>query len=292
MLIGFLFVTLTTICVVISFYVTTGFMIDHRAVSMRVSGFKELTRIRPAIPASLENHIPTIVYKTGPKDLSDLPITLIESFRKIERENPPFRVEYYSDARALSFLIDYHAPLVKAYRSIVPGSFRADLLRYALLYSFGGLYSDLTQEFMFSFNQIIDLRADELVLVKDRESNNPRCDFTGVQISFMAARKQQKVFRVALDMILQRVRDRDYGCGMLDVTGPKLFRRALETTRPHFRMELEQSASKNEILWMHPGEFAGQVAIVTKSADHDQVIGKTDENSYVNLYKWRAIFKD
>ena len=141
-------------------------------------------------------------------------------------------------------------------------------------------------------SKIIDLRADELVLVKDRETTNPRCNFTGVQISFMGARKQHKIFRVALDMIVQRVRDRDYGCGMLDVTGPKLFRRALNTTRPHFRMELEQSPTKNEILWMYPGQFQGEIAIVTKSADHDQVIEKTDETSYVNLYKWRAIYKD
>ena len=49
---------------------------------------------------------------------------------------------------------------------------------------------------------------------------------------------------------------------------------------------------KNEILWMQPGEFAGDVAIVTKTDDHDKLIGKTNENSYVNLYKWRAIFHD
>ena len=131
MLVGFLFVTLTTICVMVALYVTNSFMEDYRAVSMRGVEFKQLKRVRPSIPASLENHIPGIVFKTGPKDISDLPIHLIESFREMERENPLFRVEYYSDMRAHSFLLEHHPSLVNTYQSIIPGSFRADLIRYA-----------------------------------------------------------------------------------------------------------------------------------------------------------------
>ena len=77
---------------------------------------------------------------------------------------------------------------------------------------------------------------------------------------------------------------------MLDVTGPKLFRRALEQSRQRYRLKLEQTNDKL-LVFMRPGDREGEIAIRTKLPNHDVILGKTSENSYVDLYKWGSIYK-
>ena len=66
-----------------------------------------------------------------------------KNFGKIEKENPDFECEIYNKNDCIQFLEDYFDEDVQnAYNKIIPGAFKADLMRYCILYKKGGIYLD------------------------------------------------------------------------------------------------------------------------------------------------------
>jgi len=264
---------------------------EQIAINLKTFRYSELVRIRPIQPSSSNEHmqIRPVLYKTGPMEVAELPQSVVDLFRATEVTNPNYRIEYFSDMRCQMFIEAEHPDMLRSYLSLVPGAFKADVFRYCVLHKHGGVYSDLTQQFAVTLDELVGRGVDELVVVKDFSFTNRRCNWSGIQTSFLAARPNLKVFEIALNMINARVKARDYGCDVLDVTGPKLFRRALEQSRQQYRLELEQT-NDNLLVYMRPGDRAGEIAVRTKLPDHDAILGNTNENSYVELYNRGSVY--
>jgi mannosyltransferase OCH1-like enzyme len=98
------------------------------------------------------------------------------------------------------------------------------------LYVFGGIYSDAKQKFMVPLDELYT-HEDTLVLTMDiphgPDGIKSKKLYEGIQISFMVSRPRQPVFKRAIEMIVDNVRNKYYGNSYLDVTGPALFYRAL-----------------------------------------------------------------
>ena len=93
-----------------------------------------------------EGYIPMKIFKTGIHEYGDLKYNLINLFNKIVKENPGFKLEYYSDKGSRDFVENnYDKRVLDAYDKLKPGAYKADLFRYAILYKRGGIYSDLSQ---------------------------------------------------------------------------------------------------------------------------------------------------
>tara|TARA_Y100000389_G_C17465466_1_gene525100 strand:+ start:969 stop:2732 length:1764 start_codon:yes stop_codon:yes gene_type:complete len=185
------------------------------------------------------NTIPKVLYKTGSVEFENLHKCVLENFKKTEELNPDIKIEYYDDSNCIQFIETYFEQIVvHSFNALIPGAYKADLFRYCVLYEKGGIYSDLTQNFNVSLNEIINFDNDSLVLVEDIRLNE--YTYSGIQINFMAARPKLPIFKTAIWNICKNIRDNIYGKTCLEPTGPYLFRKCLNYSNIKPRIELVQ----------------------------------------------------
>jgi mannosyltransferase OCH1-like enzyme len=120
----------------------------------------------------------------------------------------------YSDERAFLFVRDrFPREVLHAYCALIPGAFRADLLRLCLLYEFGGLYPDVSNTALVNFWREIPAEA-EYILVREIWPNQ-----SGIHNAFVFVRNPKShLVQQAIDDVVRNVRARQKG--ILNVTGP------------------------------------------------------------------------
>lgn len=103
----------------------------------------------------------------------------------------------YDNNSALSFLDEFYSKdVVKAFNKLKHGAHKADLLRYCLLYIYGGIYLDIKTELIaplidiFYSNSNIDIYV---VLMNDKN---------GIYNGVIGAKPQNKIFLKLIDHIL------------------------------------------------------------------------------------------
>ena len=80
---------------------------------------------------------------------------------------------------------NFEKDVLDSFDILKPGAYKADLFRYCILYKKGGIWSDLTDDYLVPLDEIINFEEDELFLVDDRPVG--KNNMAGIQISFMAA---------------------------------------------------------------------------------------------------------
>ena len=165
------------------------------------------------------NHkIPLILFKTGPFD--NIPNNILKIINyNCQLLNCSYK--YYNDYECRNFIKNnYCIETLKAYDSLIPTAYKADLWRYCVLYKYGGIYGDLTQIML----KRIDFNKDniDMLLVKDRfacsHNNN-------IQISFMATKSNNNFFKFLIQNITNDILHKKKGTCPLDITGPSAFGR-------------------------------------------------------------------
>jgi mannosyltransferase OCH1-like enzyme len=192
--------------------------------------------------------------KLSPRGLSGstIPYVLHKSYRyknntiegllqKATVMNPGLEIKFYDDTDCDAYIArHFPSDVLHAYRTLLPAAYKADLFRYCVLYQEGGIWSDVWQDWLVPFKDLIDFSRDKLFLVRDW--HDAACNEHGVQISFMAALPKLSIFVDAINQVVRNVKNRYYGCGYLSVTGPELFGRILREKYKNFpyTMFLEQ----------------------------------------------------
>jgi mannosyltransferase OCH1-like enzyme len=100
--------------------------------------------------------IPKIIFQTGQTNTykSILHYNSIMSFIEF---NPEYTYIYYNDTDARKFLKDNFSDEINySYDLLVPGAFKADLLRYCFLYNKGGCYFDCKQILKYPIRHFLD----------------------------------------------------------------------------------------------------------------------------------------
>lgn len=107
---------------------------------------------------------------------------------------------------------------VNAYDSLNSYSFRADFARYCILYKYGGQYFDasICPEFRLEFDDTAILYEPPL------EWGGCRLIDNGVMIF---NETEHPLLLDALQLCVKNIRDKNYGTGSLDITGPSMFGR-------------------------------------------------------------------
>jgi hypothetical protein len=95
---------------------------------------------------------------------------------------------------------------------------KADLARYCLLYVYGGLYSDLSNRFLARWR----IGADKAIACF-REHKPLHGAVWMNQNTIIYALPGQPEIRLAIDLVLENVRTREYGISSLAPSGPVLF---------------------------------------------------------------------
>ena len=95
----------------------------------------------------------------------------------IKKKNPDY--EYYlfdKKDRELFIKENFDETVLKAYNSIIPGGFKADLWRYCVLYKYGGFYCDIDMICINGFDKLIE-NNEECVFTIDHNLNGKNLKF-------------------------------------------------------------------------------------------------------------------
>lgn len=142
---------------------------------------------------------------------------IAHNFASLRLHHPRAEHRIHTDAPAREFLAGTFGPeVVAAWDALIPLSYRADLLRYALLHAFGGLYLDVSIQLLAPITRGAPAK---LHVFRDVENVAPWILAT----SIIAAPPGHGLFERCIERICAHVRDDHYGQNPLCPTGPNLF---------------------------------------------------------------------
>jgi len=160
--------------------------------------------------------IPKIMIRTYRSPIKDLINPLYLLIKKTEKDNPSYQQVYFDDQDCLSFIEENFPQYLPEYNVLIPGAYKADLFRVLFLYKYGGIYNDIAHEYLASVDEIIG--NDRMVL-----TNETWFGKWGIYNAFMACQPGEELIKVYIELIIERIRSRFYGCDFLDITGPHCF---------------------------------------------------------------------
>lgn len=155
--------------------------------------------------------IPKIIHQTFETAL--LPTALKTAVDTWIDLNPDYEHRYFSDRDRRNFIQQhFDSKVLQAYDKLIPGSYRADLWRYCVIYQNGGVYVDIKLGALVPLSKII-IDDASMVVVND---DLPGSMFT----SFFAAIPKHPALLQCINVAVQRVLAEEYGSYMVYPTGP------------------------------------------------------------------------
>jgi len=144
----------------------------------------------------------------------DLPSLMKENYDYLVESNPKITFHLYDENDCREFIKNNFEPdLLHAYDSLIPCSYKSDLWRFCVLYKNGGIYMDIKYRCVNGF-KFISLTEKEY-FVRDLDINNV---YTALIITLPGNEIMYKCIR----QIVENVKNKFYGNGSLDPTGPAL----------------------------------------------------------------------
>jgi len=177
------------------------------------------TKIELFSQPEYNQEIPKIIIQTGysNKFKNILHFNSIMSFIEL---NPEYTYKYYNDTEARRFLREsFNEEVNYCYDILVPGAFKADLLRYCLLYSNGGCYFDCKQILRLPIKKF--LKPDQTFLLCNDIIDNALLNaviFSVKNLHFL-----EKTIKDCAFNIINKL-----GKSPLDITGPIFFYKSIK----------------------------------------------------------------
>jgi mannosyltransferase OCH1-like enzyme len=162
--------------------------------------------------------IPNYIFRTCESDITELPNEFHKILNETHNKNDDYIQIYFSSYERKFFVKTYYSSYYELYLSLVPGAYQADLFRLLILYSFGGLYADISVRFLRNISSFID-STDEFISVKEISN-------WGIQQTFIAAYPKHPLILKMIELVTENISRRDYGTNYLDITGPYAIFRA------------------------------------------------------------------
>ncbi len=148
------------------------------------------------------------------RDARNVPVRIENNLNSFQNIYPGWKYQLFTNEQANLFLREYFdRDTWESFQKLVPLAYKADLLRYCMIYQLGGLYSDLS--LMHVAPIIPDDYSIECFVFRDA-LNGP----TIISNSLIYARPRSPIFEAAISKINENVRRRDYGSNDLCPTGP------------------------------------------------------------------------
>ena len=163
--------------------------------------------------------IPKIIFQTGINNYfkNVLHFNSIISFIEL---NPEYTYMYYNDINARQFLRDNFSEEINySYDLLVPGAYKADLLRYCLLYNKGGCYFDCKQILKMPIKNFLDSNKS-LVLCNDV------IDKALLNAVIFSTKNNNIIEKTIKDCIYNIIHK--LGTSPLDITGPIFFFKSIK----------------------------------------------------------------
>jgi mannosyltransferase OCH1-like enzyme len=166
-----------------------------------------------------DQSIPKIIFQTGnSKNFKNiLHFNSIMSFIEL---NPEYKYIYYDDVDARKFLRENFSDEINySYDLLVPGAFKADLLRYCFLYHYGGCYFDCKQILRIQIRDILNPNSN-IVLCNDVIDN------ALLNAIIFSTEKNSIIEKTIKDCVYNIINK--FGSNALDITGPIFFYKSIK----------------------------------------------------------------
>lgn len=166
------------------------------------------------------NVIPKKIYQSW--KTKNLPEKMQKIVEKTKQMNPEYEYELWDDSDCYNFLLqNFGKNYADAFDILIPGAFKCDFWRYAVLYVNGGIYMDLDMTPEVPFSEIIR-KNDQFVSIVDMKV--PQRHPCAIYQAFIACRPKHPIMLTSLQLtfynIVSRRHDIDEKYGNLGVTGP------------------------------------------------------------------------
>lgn len=178
---------------------------------------------------NIYNNIPCQVFQTY-KNV--IPESVKEGMLKLRKQNPEFRFYYYNDDDMELFIKNnYGHRVLRAFNKLIPGSYKADLFRYCVLYKYGGVYLDI-KLVMADDKKLITLVRDnfkEYHVIENTYFTRLRSKFGGfVYQGVIMSRAGNFFLRELIAAVVDQCEKLDCGTNSLDITGPNIYWKVLQ----------------------------------------------------------------
>jgi len=171
--------------------------------------------------------IPLKIYQTWHS--KDLPIKMRQSVDKLKLKHPRFEHFLFDDNDCREFIANnFDICVLKAFDSLIPGAYKADLWRYCILYKNGGIYLDIKYGCINSFRFIELTEKEHWVL--DIDGNN-------IYNALIAVKPNNEICLKCINQIVENVKNRYYGGSCVDPTGPGLVSHFIGEGRKSIELE-------------------------------------------------------
>lgn len=163
---------------------------------------------------------------------------LRERLQQVERFEPKYSNVFVKFGDNLAEKSLARCGAKDAFAKLIPGAFKSDLLRYCLLWLYGGFYMDLGAALLRPLEEFIQPEASFVTVV---DPGSP-----GYWNGFIGAAPRHPILRAAIDMCVKHVNACFYGSRDLEITGPMLLKMAVDTINPNHAAVQILSAKLNE----------------------------------------------
>jgi len=226
-----------------------------------------------------KNAIPLYIFQTW-HTKQNLNLKMFNAINNIKTQNPEFKHFLFDDNDCRNFIKrHFRREVLIAYDSLIPGAYKADLWRYCVLFIIGGIYIDIKFEMTNEFKLIHLIQKEHFVL--------DACK-TGVYNAFMICKPGNKLLLEAINMIVQNVKNKYYGDGFLDPTGPKLLAKVISVNDTRVDLthsELVHNNNKKVIM------FKNKVILNSYYGHINDRIKSSKTEHYSTLWQERRIYK-
>jgi hypothetical protein len=226
------------------------------------------------------------------RDLSDkvtcLPSKIVRNIDSFKDCHPELEHQLYNLELGRQFIkLHFDTDILSAFDSLRPLAYKADLLRYCLLYESGGIYADLSLYFH-SSTLAFDKNA-KIFVYRDGFSRAPWI----ASNSLIVTQPQMQVFESCIKKIVEHVNNDYYGTNALCPTGPNLFGAMLPQTTPLFEIasgeviKINRSSGHAYAFLNAPGDV---VAFSVKAGPGLSSLGAHLTDNYNDYYNDREIY--
>lgn len=165
--------------------------------------------------------IPKIIWQTYKENYSKLPSYIVDVTKTWIDKNKDYQYCYMTDDDIKDFICtDYDNKVLELFNNVPVGVMKADMFRYLVTLSRGGLYTDLDTECIISSNQWLD-NSSSLVFAPEHDMNF--CQWT------FAAEANNKILESVVELMIKRLYSPNYNAKNFVHyhTGPSLFTEAI-----------------------------------------------------------------
>lgn len=230
-----------------------------------------------------------IVISRDDRTKNSLPSVIEANTTSCREQHPLARYNRLNEAEIESFLAaHFEAAVLKAFKSLKPYAYKADIGRYCLLLHFGGLYVDLSLRLLHP----AEIPAGKAMLCF-RDAVGSGTGLWTVSNGLIAATAGREEFRSAIAMIASNVEQRYYGCSPLHPTGPALFGRAI--AHVDRERDIEVGEFKNLTGNANPNNFgcldgSGRLLALRMKTGHLSELGLQGTNHYAEMWSLGRIY--